>query len=510
MGMGMQRMDSELKKEFNKKSVYGKLFMIEGCILLIPCILLIFYPDERREAFCFLIPGALSIVFGFLLMKFSLAFKTKKEAPSRQLRYHSSEIVLTAWVYGFLLGAIPFLLLGNYNPVQAIFEAVSGFTTTGLSVMRVDEASHLFLFYRSFIQFVGGLGFILMMMIFLQEKQEADLYNAEGHPDRIKPSPGKTARAIFGMYSGFLLAGTASYMLFGMDLFESVNHAMCALSTGGFSTRVDSIAEYNSLGVEAVTIALMLIGTTNFAVLLLLVKGKVKQAGKVSEVKFMGLLLALSIPLTAVILYHGLYGISSESIRQAIFNVVSALSTTGFATCSYADWPSAALFVMILLMLIGGGIGSTAGGIKMSRVYLGLRGLKSYVGSRLGARHEIKAPYYYKAQGKTEIDQNLLEDTFFFIGAYLIIYVLGTMGICISESCTLQEAMFEFASALGTVGLSIGITGPETGNMTLIIEIIGMFMGRLEIFAVITGIYAVFVRIKGRIKGKKSRFQSGY
>ncbi len=147
---------------------------------------------------------------------------------------------------------------------------------------------------------------MMMMVVLVQDKNAMNLYSAEGHPDKLMPNLKKTAQTIFLIYNGFLIVGTAAYRIVGMRLFDAVMHTMCALSTGGFSTKLNSIGEYNSFAVEAVTIVLMLIGTTNFAVLLLLIRRKWRQVIRVSEVKFMFLMLLIFIPLTAVSLMGGL------------------------------------------------------------------------------------------------------------------------------------------------------------------------------------------------------------
>jgi trk system potassium uptake protein TrkH len=170
-----------------------------------------------------------------------------------------------------------------------------------------------------------------------------------------------------------------------------------------------------------------------------------------------------------------------------MFNIVSALSTSGFSTMSYAKWPAFSIGMMIVLMIIGGGIGSTAGGLKLTRVYLMLRIMKENIKSRLSSSRTVSNPFFYRAQGKTYIDKSLESDTVGFIFCYMVIYVIGSLLITLSASCSLNDAMFDFASSLGTVGLSIGLTGPNTNNATLLIEMIGMLLGRLEIFIVIIG-----------------------
>lgn len=477
-----------IKQSFSNCNNYGKLMILIGLLIAFPLIVLISYPNEAHYAYAFVIPSVISIVLGL-----ALGSIFKHDEDNFQWSYtvkYGSLTVLFAWGYGFLVSTIPFVIFGQLTFVQALFESVSGWTTTGLSVMDVTITPRIFLFYRSFMQFCGGLGFVMLMVMFIQGKQSMNLFNAEGHPDKLVPNLKKTARTIFMMYLFFLVTGTFLYIIFGMEPFDSINHAMATLSTGGFSTKTDSIGAYNSLAIEIITIVLMIIGTTNFAVLLLIMKRKFERVLCVSEIRFMLGLLLVSVPLTALILFSKLYMSVSESMRTALFNVVSALSTTGFSTMSYSNWPPSSIGILILLMLIGGGMGSTAGGIKLNRIYLLLRATVENIRKRLNPARNVTAPSYYKAQGKVPIDNNIIIDTVGFISCYITIYIIGTLLITVTANTSLTEAMFEFASSLGTVGLSIGLTGPTTGASTLIVQIIGMILGRLEIFIVLTGIYS--------------------
>jgi trk system potassium uptake protein TrkH len=187
-----------------------------------------------------------------------------------------------------------------------------------------------------------------------------------------------------------------------------------------------------------------------------------------------------------------LYISFGEGIRQALFNIVSALSTTGYSTMSYQGWPPFALGVMILMMLIGGGIGSTAGGMKLSRVLILLKSALHNVKNHVAPEHEVSTPFYYRAQGKASITESVLKSTTGFITCYLCIFIIGSLLLTVTADVSLTDAMFEFASSLGTVGLSIGITGTTTNAATLIVEICGMILGRLEIFIVLTGLYSAF------------------
>ncbi|OYP07086.1 cation transporter [Lachnotalea glycerini] len=474
-----------MKKLFVHSGSIGKLILLVSLFIILPLIIIPFYPEDLIYTPSFLIPGLLSAVLGILICVVTQSTNNEETFTTKR----GSITVLFVWLYSFFIGALPFVLGGQLTFIQALFESVSGWTTTGLSAMDVREVPKIFLFYRSFMQYCGGLGFVMVMVMLIQGKQAMSLYSAEGHSDQLVPNLGKTARTIFLMYMTYLLLGTGLYIIFGMSAFDAINHSMCALSTGGFSTQYDSIGVYNSIAIEAVTIFLMIIGTTNFAVLLLISKRKFKQVAKVSEVRFLLLLLIFTVPAVAGSLASGLYISMGEGFRLSVFNIVSALSTSGFSTMSYAQWPAFSIGMMIVLMIIGGGIGSTAGGMKLTRVYLMYRIMKENIKKRLLASRTVSNPYFYRAQGKTYIDQTLESDTVGFIFLYIVIFIIGSLLITLTASCSLSDAMFEFASSLGTVGLSIGLTGPATNEMTLIIEMIGMLLGRLEIFIVIIGVH---------------------
>ena len=480
-----------IKRKLSKCSSIGKLMILIGFFVIFPVLIMPVYMQDKEFIPAFLIPGAASVLLGFIICIF-----TKKESFEktswRDSVMKSSLTVVFAWLWGVLIGALPFYFGGQLTFIQSVFEAVSGWTTTGLSTMDVSITPMIYLFHRSFMQYCGGLGFILMMMVIITNKQSAELYTAEGHPDRIMPNIRKTSRMIFLIYNFCLLVGTIAYRIAGMPVFDGVCHAMCSLSTGGFSTKLGSIGEYDSVAIEAITIILMIIGTTNFAALILLAKGKIKAFSKISEVRFMCLVFAIFIPLTAWSLSDGLNISYLQGLRKAAFDLVSALSTSGYSTMSYENWPQAAITIMILMMLIGGGMGSTAGGLKLTRVYLLLRMGMTNIRRRLSPTNDVEAPYYIKAQGRAAISKDVVEDTIGYFVTYILIFLTGSILITVTADCTITAAMFDFSSAIGTVGLSMGITNPMTNNATLIIEIVGMLLGRLEIFIVLTGIVSVF------------------
>lgn len=482
-----------MKKVLNNSSDMGKLIILIGLISIVPLFIIAFYPEEQIYASAFYIPALVSIGLGGLIC---LIDRIKKNSIVRNYK----TIVLSAWLYAILAGALPFVIANKLGIVQSIFESVSGWTTTGLSVMDVSKTPQIFLFHRSFMQYCGGIGFVLMMVAFVRNKNSAALYSTEGHLDQIEASLGKTAKAIFGIYLFLFFAGTVLYNIAGMPIFDSVIHAMSALSTGGFSNKVNSIGEYNSIYIEMITIALMIIGTSNFALIILFVKGKIKQAFKVSELRFMALLLAFFIPIVTLSLVFGICMSAGEAIRHSIFNVVSAMSTTGFSTVSYSNWSGLGIGVLIILMIIGGGSGSTAGGMKLSRVYIALKALFSNFKNRITGNNRVEVLHITKPQGKEIINDKMKSESLGYIGIYFIVFLIGSLLVSVTANCNLTDACFEFASSLGTVGLSLGITNPSTDIATLIIEIIGMLLGRLEIYLVFAGALGIFKKKSVNIK----------
>ena len=483
-----------LKKPLSEISIYGKLILLIGILIAVPLLVVPFYPQEARHIPAFLLPLGISIVLGLALCLFT----QRRERPAARWQsplHRGSLPVLLAWSFAFLVGAIPFALGRQLSPLLSLFESVGGWTTAGMSVADVSRMPHIFLFYRAFMQYCGGLGFVIMIAMLVQGKQNMNLYNAEGHPDRLMPSLKRTSRTIFLLYSCFLAAGILAYWLCGMRFFDALCHAMSALSTAGFSTRAGGIAQYNSTPIELITIALMLLGSTNFAILLLLVKGHFRKIFRVSEVRFMLGLLFLFVSLATVSLMHNTELGFGQSLLESLFGIVSTMTTTGYSTMNYALWPSFALGLMMILMFIGGSIGSTSGGIKLLRAYLLLRIMKENVQRRLSPPRRVTAPSHYRVQGKMPIDQAMINDTIGFVACYIAIFIVGALLLTLTANCSLFEAIFEFASAFGTVGFTGGLATSSASAGTLFVLMAGMILGRLEIFVVFIGIYAGVQRL---------------
>jgi trk system potassium uptake protein TrkH len=331
-----------------------------------------------------------------------------------------------------------------------------------------------------------------------------NLFNAEGHPDRLMPSLKKTSQTIFMIYSFFLILGILGFYLSGMGLFDALCHTMSALSTAGFTTKAGSIGYYRSLPIEIITIILMLIGSTNFAILLILSRGKFRRAFRVSEVRFMIGLLIVFVPLVAFSLVRNMGLSFGESLINSLFGIVTTFTTTGYSIMDYAHWPPFAVGLLILLMFIGGSAGSTAGGIKLIRAYLLIRIATENIRNRLSPVQRITKPAHYRVQSREFIDNNLIKDTVGFVACYVAVFFIGTLLLTLTADCTLYDAMFEFASAFGTVGISNGLANANASIGSLLVLIIGMILGRLEVFIVFIAIYSGIQTIKNKITNHSS------
>ncbi len=483
----------------------GVVLMLIGGIILLPLAVLPVFREEISQAQYFTVPGVVAVFTGYVMY-----LPIKGREALRLTGHQDALIVVLSWMLAILFSAVPFIMTGKYNFTQAVFECTSGWSTTGLSVVDVTRCPKIFLLYRSIMLFFGGVGLVLVMVSVLSDRHGMRLYSAEGHSDRLLPNLVKSARMIIAIYMGYILSGTLLYMFFGMDWFDALNHSIAALSTGGFSTKAESIGYYHSFGVELVTIVLMLLGCTNFLAHLYLIRGRFKTFFRYCEVKFQLLICAFFTPVMAVLLiYGGLSGNVGQGFRVGLFQAVTALTTTGFQTVdSFAAFSSPLLLLMTLLMLIGGGTGSTAGGIKQIRVWIALKSLCWSMRNRIAQKRVVYSNSIEKLDGREFLTERSRLDTLEFIGIYLSVFVLGTMALCLC-GFDIGASMFEFASALGTVGLSVGITAYDASPVVLWAETIGMFVGRLEIYVVFVAAVQFGREIK-RGGEKRRRRRKGY
>lgn len=472
----------------------GIMLKITSVFFLFPLIILPFYQEDIKDAYVFIVTSLISLTLGVIL-----SLIPEKDQQANMTIGQDSIFVVFVWGVVSVLSAIPFMLGMNMSFTHAVFESVSGWTTTGLSVVDVTQTSHIFLFYRSLIQFFGGVGLILIFVSALSATFGLRLYNSEGHSDRLFPNLLSSSRMILSIYSGYFVSGTVLYVLFGMPVFDAVNHSMAALSTGGFSTKAMSIGAYNSFSIELITIILMILGSTNFAIHLLLISGKFKKFFKLGEIKFMFLLLGVTVPLIGYNLFITTYSNGFVAFRHSLFQIVSALTTTGFQTVPLDSWPSFSITILVFLMIIGGGVNSTAGGIKYTRVHLMLKAMIWSIIKKLKPAHYIHEKSIIKPEGKYYPTDLEISESYHYSLLYLVILAIGTL-IMTYYGYTLEQALFEFSSALSTVGISTGLTGATTPDVILWVQTIGMFLGRLEIIVVFIAMLKIFSRFKRKIQ----------
>ncbi len=470
----------------------GALFQWFSLLVLFPMIFVLFYPEELPNTLPFVEAAIVSVILGY---SFKWISGIGKEKASTVLIQEGVVIVLFSWIGVILVSALPFIFAGILNFTQAVFEATSGWTTTGLTVVNVTKVSKLMLVWRSVMQYVGGAGFAIIMVGSIIGPGGFGLYSAEGRTDNILPNIKNSAKMIMVMYLTYAVAGTLGYIAVGMPPFDAFNHSLTALATGGFSTRAGSIGEYNSVPIEFVTIILMFTGTTGFGVHYTLWKRNFKAFLKNGEPWLM--LSTVSIA-TFIIMEKGIYGVfhsQFHAFRESIFQTVSALTGTGFSTVDFTipAWQHFAtgMFILTILMILGGMMDSTSGGLKQFRLYIVLRLIIDALIRFTLPKNTVRRIVVWKGDKEKIVDESTIREIVLVFALYFATYITGVV-ILTLYGFKLQNAMFEFASALSGVGLSCGITQPNLYPGALWTLTIGMFLGRLEFLVVIYAISKLF------------------
>ena len=495
----------------------GGLQIILGYSMGLPVLVSLIY-GEYHSAIGFLGSSLLIIAIGNLLYR---GIKTCPEPQSR----HALIIAALGWLFIAIMGAIPFVVIAHItpydiaqqlvakgadyesslvffkNPLHALFESMSGFTTTGLS-MAVHEPSigKGLLFYRHYIQWLGGAGFIVLTISLLNQSSGRVsflLYAAESTGERLQSTIIETARAIWKVYLGltlfcFLILVVGLYFLLpdykiADNIFDSINHAMAGMSTGGFSTLDNSIADYHSSAVDTLFWFPMILGTLSLPFYVkLFYKKQYSLIWKDLQTRSLLLMFIFGSIILSTMLYFA--GNISEPFRIGTFQFISALSTTGWQTCDVHQWDSASItFIIFAAMVIGGSFGATVGGIKIIRVLYLIKGLIWRIESFFASENSVRVvKINHNRLLKSEMNAELASvATFVFI--YFVFLFIGTIiGYYTMDSgFSMKDALFESASAQGTVGLSSGITTPGMSKILETTYIFQMWAGRLEIIPVL-------------------------
>jgi len=463
-------------------SAIGMILLLSGLVMLTPLLILLAYPEEAVHAWAFGLPAGGLGLTGFGLRKLFSPYSSKTLSIQE-----GGVIVLISWIMVILFSAWPFVSVLGLSFSRAVFESVSGWTTTGLSVVDVSKAGPMILLWRSITQLAGGAGLAIIMMSAIVGPTGVGIPSAEGRSDQLVPQVRQSARLVLIIYSCYAAAGTLAYWIAGMSTFDAVNYSFAAISTGGFSTRAESIGYWDSVAIEAATLPLMLIGNLSFVTAWFLWRGELRLVSRNGEIRLMAVLIPISAAALFLFTCRALYPQLGKSLRIAVFETVTALTTTGFSTVGYGNWNAFGFLLLIMLMLIGGGTCSTAGAIKQFRVYLLWKLLLWEIRRALLPRTVVMERPLWEGDHRVFVDDAMVRQVGVFVFLYLVTYLFGVMLLC-ACGYNLGDSLFEFASALGTVGLSVGVTSPQMHDVALWAETLAMFLGRLEFMVVIVSL----------------------
>ena len=483
-------MENELSYRFIAH-LTGQLLAFESMLLLTCCCVSMAYGESDLMAF--IISSSVCIAASVMLLVYG---RKKENALSR---YEAYIVVALSWVFFTIFGMLPYLL-GGYIPTvtDAFFETMSGFTTTGATILdNIDSMPHGILFWRSLTQWIGGLGIVCFTIVLLPgfgvSCQMLYLSEATGVThSKICPKTRVMARYIFMVYILLTAIESALLKVGGMGLFDAVCHSMTTTATGGFSTKQESIAYWHSPYIEYVVSLFMLLSAINFSLYIIAVKGRWKQLWQNVELKWfassVGLLtLIVSV---ALILSNG-YGVE-EAFRKSLFQVATCHTSCGFATDDYNLWPPFTWMLLIFAMLSGGCTGSTSGGIKNLRMIIVSHSIRNQFRQILHPRAVLPI------KAGSMLDNKLVTMVLVFFAAYMSVAFIGWT-LLMAFGVGFTESMSTVISAMGNVGPGLGSFGPAFSWAALpdgakwILSSL-MLIGRLEIF----GFLLIFYRATWR------------
>lgn len=451
----------------------GSILLVIGYTLLLPLGVAYFYGEETLYP-AFLYPSFIAMWLGiFLRWSFRGAMET--------LLRHAMLTAGIAWLLVSLIGAFPFMYSG-ISPLDSFFESMSGFTTTGMTLItEIDSMPKSLLFWRSMTQWIGGVGVIMLFLVVLVHSRIviARFYLAEARKDRIRPAMSTTVSYIWRIYVSFTFLGIALYYIAGVGLFDSVTHTFSALSTGGLSTHTASIAYFGSIWVEAVTVLLMLMGGMSFVAHYRILTGKKSELLRNPEVKAYFVIVFLGSLLVSLnLITHHQYS-PMQAFRYGIFQTVAVITTTGYSTKEIAQWPEFSKILFLFLMVSGANLGSTGGGFKVMRIVILIKhGYHEMIKNLLPGRAVVTL----KLGDRTIEQEDVSRVTGLF---FLFVTLLFGCGLIFSLlGYDALSAISLSASALSNVGPTFlppqeWFAIPDPVKVVLIIE---MWAGRLEIF----------------------------
>lgn len=470
----------------NSKIIFralGFLLLVEGAAMFLTSLISVLYNEHDFAAF--LISSGINIVIGLALVYFS------RDARHDIGRREGYVIVTSVWVVFSIFGSLPYVISGAIpNFTNAFFETISGFSTTGSTIIAdIESMPHGVLFWRSMTQWLGGMGIIVLSLAILPVFGIGgmQLFMAEvpgPTPDRISPRIRQTAKALWGIYLMFTLSEIILLWIAGMGLFDAVCHSFATMSTGGFSTKQASVAYWSSPAIQYIVVLFMFLAGTNFALAYMAINGKFKTAIKDEEFKYYGLfILVFTLVIFAGLQITGGSGIE-QTFRDSLFQVVTVITTTGFITSDYLTWAPMLTIVLFGLFFFGGSAGSTSGSIKIMRIVLLMK--NSYHELRRIVHPNAVIPVKFNNQ---IVEPKIITNVLAFFVLYIVIFGISTTIFSFMEP-DLNSAMGAVATSLGNIGPGLGNVGPVENFLHItpggkwFLSFL-MLLGRLELFTVL-------------------------
>lgn len=474
--------------------VAGSLLMLFSLIMVPPALVGIFY--DESETFAFLKAGLIILVIGFL---FWFPFVRKRfDLKTRD----GFVVVVVAWTTLGLFGALPFIFSEHtqFSLTDSIFESFSGLTSTGATVLTgIDSLPKSILFYRQFLQWLGGIGLIVLAVAILPLLGVGgmQLYKAEipgpVKDNKLAPRITETAKYLSYIYIGLNLTCALAYWLAGMSLFDAVCHAFSTISMGGFSTHDASIGYFNSPVIEMIASLFMFLSALNFTLHFTAWKHKnIFYYFNDAEFKFFSFVVLSMMVFVCLSLFSTMENIAAGSaLRLGIFQTISILTTTGFASTNYSAWPAFIPFALLCVGFIGGCAGSTAGGVKAVRVLI-LYHLFIRETKRLIHPNGVFAIKF----GRAVVNDRVLQAIWGFIGAYITIFLVLVITLMMT-GLNFETAFSAVASCLNNLGPGLGDVASHFGdisNTAKFLLCLSMLLGRVEIFTLLVLFTPMFWR----------------
>ena len=463
-------------------NILARLLLLEAVLLLPSLGVALYYGEGDAMAFVYTLLLVLAVSLPLMLLK----------PKNKDVRAKEGLVAVSlAWVLLSAFGALPFMIHGGIPRfIDAMFETVSGFTTTGASIVRVvEDLPRGLLFWRSFTHWVGGMGVRSLTLASMPNLtgRGAVLARAESPGptfSKAAPKMRDTARLMYAIYTVMTLIQLALMLVSGLPLYDALIHTLGTAGTGGFSNRNLSMGAYNNPWAEMITMAFMLLFGMNFVVYIRLLRGEGLKSFQSDEVKAYWLLAAASMLFIALEILPE-YGNFLTALRYSSFQVSSIMSTTGYATTDFALWPAFSHILLLLLMLVGACAGSTAGGIKVSRVVILGKAANREIGQAAAPR-KVRL----LMMDKKQINEETLRSVLIFFFLYMAFLLLGTL-VASTDGHDFVTSFSAAASCLSNIGPGLGLVGP-VGNFDVFsphVKVILTFLmlaGRLEFIPLLT------------------------